>query len=255
MRNILVIVLSTSLFVGSPPLLAEEKTLWSRMRGEVGAVASKTGELGVNLIDASKLHAATATDFVTSKYSLTKDSVSLWSEERYADFSSEYPEIAANIDMFSAQVTGASEFVFEKSVDGALTAYEISANGVKSAITWTDDKVAGLPEITACGISELDTLGGIAIGTFGTALAAGSSTAATTSTIITVVPTTFGWMSTGAATITSIVSTPAVAVGVTAAALAGTTVYATSKGLCYWQNKSVENVDQSAYEATSEAKE
>jgi len=52
-----------------------------------------------------------------------------------------------------------------------------------------------------------------------------------------VAPSIFGWVPIAATTATSIVSTPAVALGVTATAIAGATVYATSKGLCYLQNK------------------
>tara|TARA_B110001450_G_scaffold242125_1_gene252157 strand:+ start:599 stop:757 length:159 start_codon:yes stop_codon:yes gene_type:complete len=42
----------------------------------------------------------------------------------------------------------------------------------------------------------------------------------------------------------SVVAVPAIAVGVTASALAGATVYATSKGVCYYQSKKDVNVEE-----------
>ena len=86
----------------------------------------------------------------------------------------------------------------------------------------------------ACDIAGYDFLGGAAIGTLGTALAAGVST---TTTVVEVWAITSTLFSTSASLLSSIsvVAVPAIAVGVTATALVGATVYATSKGICYYQ--------------------
>ena len=226
--------------IGMQPVLAEEQSGWNKVKSSAADLTAKSLDIGANLLDKSKQKAGGAAAYIADKYSITRDGVSSWSAEKYNSFAVEYPDIAANIESFSVSAAKTSDYVFEKSKDGVVTAYQMSASGVKTAVDWTDQKLDDLPEITACGIAELDTLGGVAIGTVGTALAAGSTTTTTTATTVMVAPSLFGWVPIAASTVTSVVATPAVAVGVTATAIAGATVYATSKGLCYWQNKDEE---------------
>lgn len=219
------------------PVLAEEESQWDKIKSGAADLTTKSLDIGSQLLDQSRQGVGGAAAYISQKYSTTKSGMSSWSVEKYNSFASEYPEIASNIEAFAGKATQTSEYIYEKSVDGVVTAYQVSASGVKTAVEWTDSKIDELPEITACGIAELDTLGGVAIGTVGTALVAGSSTTTATATTVMVAPSMFGWVPVAATTATSIVSTPAVAVGVTATAIAGATVYATSKGLCYLQNK------------------
>ena len=229
------VVLVTLFFI--QPVLAEETSQWDKIKSGAADFTAKSLDIGSQLFDQSKQSTEGAVAYISEKYSTTKNGMSSWSTEKYNSFESEYPEIASNIETFAGKAGQTSEYIYEKTVDGAVTAYQISASGVKTAVEWTDSKIDDLPELTACGIAELDTLGGVAIGTVGTALVAGSSTTTATATTVMVAPSIFGWVPIAATTATSIVSTPAVALGVTATAIAGATVYATSKGLCYLQNK------------------
>lgn len=235
------------MFLISPLVVfAEEQSGWTKLINKAQEIASKASDAGKEALQSSKEGLSETSSFISEKYTSTKDGVASWSIEKYSSFAVEHPEVATNIEKFSSKASDTSNLVFEKAKGGAIKAYEVSADGSRNAVIWTQSKVNQLPEVTACGISELDMLGGVAIGTLGTALAAGTTTTTTTTAIVAVTPTMFGWVPIATSAVTSVVATPAVAIGVTATAIAGATVYATSKGLCYYQNKS-EN-DQSLVE-------
>ena len=210
---------------------------WSWIKNKASEMTATTAEKSETVIRKTKKGSLTALAYLNKNYGIAKDGTVVWTKETYNQFNSDHPEVAANIQSFAAYTSETGQFAYEKTKDGALVAYEVSSDGVKTAVSWTDEKIEKLPEVTACGIAEYDVLGGIAIGTLGTALAAGTTTATTTSAVVFVAPTMFGWMTVGTAATTTIVSTPVIAIGVTAAAVAGATLYATAKGLCYAQNK------------------
>jgi hypothetical protein len=97
----------------------------------------------------------------------------------------------------------------QKVIDGMSNASDITIN-------WANTKYTQVSELELCDVNT-DFAGGAFMGTAATSLIAGESVAA----II------------GASGVL-VVSAPAIATGATVAALAGSAVYLTSKGYCYW---------------------
>ena len=204
-------------------------TLWGSAKD--GTVAA---------FDATKEGAASAASYVGDSFIIATNVAANWTDEQYKEFSSNHPEIAANIDGFGAYVADNNEVLIEKTKDGALVAYEVVSDGTKTAIDWSSDRLDQVQQITACDIADYDMLGGVALGTLGTSMIAGASTATTATVFVTTlaVPTSSGLLALGSGitgVVVNVVSAPAVATGVTVAAVAGATVYATAKGLCYFQ--------------------
>ena len=205
---------------------AENPSFWSWVKDKANEISSTATE-----------KASDASSYISKSYYEAVDGSVAWTKETYNDFSTDYPEIATNIESFASSTSEYSNYAYEKTKDGALVAYEVTADGAKTAVEWTSEKVSKVPEITACDIADYDFAGGVAVGTLGTALTASSGTAATTTTIAAYTPTIFGPMLIGTMATASAVAIPAIATGVTATALVGATVYATSKGVCYFQSK------------------
>ena len=225
--------------IASPAISqSEEKSesVWSWIKKKSSEMTDSAVETGGAIIDKTKQGTSSTTNYIGKSYSKAKDGSIAWTKETYNDFSNDYPDISEKIDSFALSTAEAGELVFKKTKDGSLVAYETAADGSKTAVSWTQDKLSKVTEITACDIADYDFLGGAAIGTLGTAITAGASTTTATVATVAVAPTIFGWVPMGViGVVTSVVAVPAVAVGVTATALAGATVYATSKGICYYQ--------------------
>lgn len=232
-------VLTFFLFLAVPAVSSpaeDDKPVWSWIKNKAEEIKDATTEKSYNVLDKTKANASITMSYLNEQYGIAKDGTAVWTKEKYDKFGNDYPDIAANMQSFISYTSEKGTFALEKTKDGATVAYQVSSDGMKTAASWSKEKVEELPEVTACGISEYDLFGGVAIGTLATALAAGTSTAATTTTVVYVTPTIFGWMTAATATATSVVSTPVVAVGVTATAVAGATLYATAKGVCWHQN-------------------
>ena len=225
--------------IASPAISqSEEKSesVWSWIKNKSNELVDSTAETSGAMVEKTQEGTSSATNYISKRYAKAKDGSIAWTKESYIDFSNDYPDISKKIEAFALSSASAGELVFEKTTDGSLVAYTAAADGKKAAVSWTQDKLSKVPEITACDIAEYDFLGGAAIGTLGTAITAGASTTTTTVVAVGVAPTIFGWVPMGVlSAATSVVSVPAVAIGVTATALAGATVYATSKGICYYQ--------------------
>ena len=231
--------LSFFLFLAAPAFsqpAEDDRPVWSWIKNKAEEIKGITTEKSHSVLDKTKTNASITMSYLSARYEVAKDGTAIWTKEKYDQFSSDYPDIAANMHSFSSYTSQKGKFALEKTKDGATVAYQVSSDGIKTAASWSKEKIEELPQITACGISEYDLLGGVAIGTLATALTAGTSTAATTTTVVYLTPTIFGWMTAATATATSVVSTPVVAVGVTATAVAGATLYATAKGVCWHQN-------------------
>jgi hypothetical protein len=218
--------------------------LWEATKERSGTVWEATKAGTVTAFDATKEGAAAAASYVGDRFIIGTDVAANWTDEQFKEFSSNHPEIAANIDGFGAYVAGNREVLFKKAKDGTLVAYDVASDGTKTAIDWTSDRVDQIQQITACDIADYDMLGGVALGTLGTSMIAGASTAAATTVYVTTiaVPTSSGLLVLGSGVtgaVSAVVSAPAVAIGVTVAAAAGATVYATAKGLCYFKDEEI----------------
>ena len=217
------------LYIGSISAASAETenlSFWSWVKDKANEISSTATE-----------KASDASSYISKSYYEAVDGSVAWTKETYNDFSTDYPEIATNIESFASSTSEYSNYAYEKTKDGALVAYEVTADGTKTAVDWTSEKISKVPEITACDIADYDFLGGAAIGTLGTSLTAASGTSLTATSIAAYTPTILGPMLAGTVQTLTIVAVPAIAVGVTATALAGATVYATSKGVCYYQSK------------------
>ena len=223
------ISLCIMLYIGSTSAVfaeAENPSFWSWVKDKANEISSTATE-----------KASDASSYISKSYYEAVDGSVAWTKETYNDFSTDYPEIATNIESFASSTSEYSNYAYEKTKDGALVAYEVTADGTKTAVDWTSEKISKVPEITACDIADYDFLGGAAIGTLGTSLTAASGTSLTATSIAAYTPTILGPMLAGTVQTLTIVAVPAIAVGVTATALAGATVYATSKGVCYYRSK------------------
>ena len=223
------ISLCIMLYIGSISAASaetENPSFWSWVKDKANEISSTATE-----------KASDASSYISKSYYEAVDGSVAWTKETYNDFSTDYPEIATNIESFASSTSEYSNYAYEKTKDGALVAYEVTADGTKTAVDWTSEKISKVPEITACDIADYDFLGGAAIGTLGTSLTAASGTSLTATSIAAYTPTILGPMLAGTVQTLTIVAVPAIAVGVTATALAGATVYATSKGVCYYQSK------------------
>ena len=224
------------LFVGSINAASaetENPSFWSWVKDKANEISSTATE-----------KASDASNYISKSYYKAVDGSVAWTKETYNDFSTDYPEIATNIESFASSTSEFSNYAYEKTKDGALVAYEVTADGTKTAVNWTSEKVSKVPEITACDIADYDFAGGVAVGTLGTALTASSGVAVTGTTIAAYTPTILGPMLAGTMTTVSAVAVPAIATGVTATALVGATVYATSKGVCYFQSEKDSNEEE-----------
>lgn len=196
----------------------------------------------VTIFGSSKEEVAAAANFVGDRFIITKDITSKWSADQFDTFLKNHPSIAETLEATTSAIAQSGDYVIEKAEDGGIFITEVTADGAATAVEWTQEKINTLPEVTACDVAEYDFLGGLAIGTLGTSLLAAPST---TAVAVYVVEHATVWSSLGAfgstmtTGTTAIVSTPAVATGLTVAALSGATVYATAKGLCYF-SKNVE---------------
>ena len=221
---------------------SRNEKLWQATKEDSVTVWESAKGGTVTAFDATKEGVAAAASYVGDSFILATDVAANWTDEQYKEFSSNHPEIAANIDGFGAYVADNSDVLFEKTKDGALVAYEVASDGTKTAIDWSSDRVDQVQQITACDIADYNMLGGVALGTLGTSMIAGASTAATTTVFVTTlaVPTSSGLLALGSGVtgvVVTVVSAPAVAIGVTVAAATGATVYATAKGLCYFNDE------------------
>ena len=241
-------------------IAAESESSWlafqSKSSEMIGDIWQSTKEGGVTLwvntrgasvaaFDANYEGAAAAAGYVGDNFVIAQDVVTNWTAGQYAEFSSNHPEIAENMESFGNYITESSHVFFETSKDGALIAYEYASDGTKEAVDWTSDRIGQIEQLSACDIAEYNLLGGVAIGSLGTAAIATASTTATTLLVVETVaiPTAYGLTTIAsglAGAVTSVASAPAVPVAVTAAAVVGATVYVTSKGLCYLSD---ENAD------------
>jgi hypothetical protein len=226
------ISLCIMLYIGSTSAVfaeAENPSFWSWVKDKATEISSTATE-----------KASDASSYISKSYYEAVDGSVAWTKETYNDFSTDYPEIATNIESFASSTSEYSNYAYEKTKDGALVAYEVTADGTKTAVDWTSEKISKVPEITACDIANYDFAGGVAVGTLTTAMAAGTTTTTTSATLLAVTPSAFVPVFTSI----SVVAVPAIAIGVTATALAGATVYATSKGVCYYQSKKDVNVEE-----------
>ena len=224
------------LFVGSINAASAETvnpSFWSWVKDKANEISSTATE-----------KASDASSYISKSYYEAVDGSVAWTKETYNDFSTDYPEIATNIESFASSTSEYSNYAYEKTKDGALVAYEVTADGTKTAVDWTSEKISKVPEITACDIAEYDFTGGVAIGTLTTALAAGTTTSTTYTTVMAIVPTIFGPALLPVFTSVSAIAVPAIATGVTATALVGATLYATSKGVCYYQSEKDSNEEE-----------
>jgi len=223
------ISLCIMLYIGSISAASAETenlSFWSWVKDKANEISSTATE-----------KASDASSYISKSYYEAVDGSVAWTKETYNDFSTDYPEIATNIESFASSTSEYSNYAYEKTKDGALVAYEVTADGTKTAVDWTSEKISKVPEIKACDIAEYDFTGGVAVGTVTTAIAAGTTTTTTYTTVLAVLPTVFGPALVPVLTPISAIAVPAIATGVTVTALAGATVYATSKGVCYYQSK------------------
>lgn len=211
----------------------ESPSIWSRIQSQAAEIGSDTKDSAISLFDATKEGAVAASEYVGDRFVVAKEVAAEWTSDQYLSFRSNHPEIASSIDDFISSAGEAGSVVIEKGADGVAVAYEIASDGAKTTMDWTADQLDQLPEIDACTIADYDLLGGVAIGTAGTALAAG----ATSTTVVQIstlgILTSSGVVPVAGSVVAGTVSAPAIATGVTAAAIVGATIYATSKGICY----------------------
>ncbi len=204
----------------------ENTSIWLRLK-------SGTVEGAATIFEATKDGATASASYVGDKFVIARDVTAEWTSDQYDEFRSNHPEIASNIDDFTGYVGETGGMVFEKGKDGIAVAYEVTSNGTKTSIEWSRDRIDQLPVINACTIANYDLLGGIAIGTFGTAMSAGTSTLAVVEISTAYIATSSGLIPIAASSVAGVVSVPAIATGVAVAAAAGATVYVTAKGVCY----------------------
>ena len=133
---------------------AENPSFWSWVKDKANEISSTATE-----------KASDASSYISKSYYEAVDGSVAWTKETYNDFSTDYPEIATNIESFASSTSEYSNYAYEKTKDGALVAYEVTADGTKTAVDWTSKKISKVPEITACDIANYDFAGGVAVGT------------------------------------------------------------------------------------------
>ena len=162
------ISLCIMLYIGSISAASaetENPSFWSWVKDKANEISSTATE-----------KASDASSYISKSYYEAVDGSVAWTKETYNDFSTDYPEIATNIESFASSTSEYSNYAYEKTKDGALVAYEVTADGTKTAVDWTSEKISKVPEITACDIANYDFAGGVAVGTLTTAMAAGTTT-------------------------------------------------------------------------------
>jgi hypothetical protein len=202
-------------------------TLWETTKGSAMVVFSAT-----------KDGAAAAASYAGDKFIIAEEVSSAWTKEQFDEFQSNHPKIVSNINDLGAYLDEAGGIILEKGKGEAVIAYEYTSDGAKAAVDWSTDRLEKLPKLTACGVAEYDLLGGVAIGTLGTSIAAGTAT----STVVALIPGILAHGFVGYVPVAvAVVSYPVIATGVTVTALAGATVYATANGICYFSDKEDSN--------------
>ena len=142
------ISLCIMLYIGSISAASaetENPSFWSWVKDKANEISSTATE-----------KASDASSYISKSYYEAVDGSVAWTKETYNDFSTDYPEIATNIESFASSTSEYSNYAYEKTKDGALVAYEVTADGTKTAVDWTSEKISKVPEITACDIADYD---------------------------------------------------------------------------------------------------
>ena len=108
---------------------AENPSFWSWVKDKANEISSTATE-----------KASDASSYISKSYYEAVNGSVAWTKETYNDFSTDYPEIATNIESFALSTSEYSNYAYEKTKDGALVAYEVTADGTKTAVDWTSKK-------------------------------------------------------------------------------------------------------------------